>query len=56
MDTYRIQVLDVAGRLVAEDTFTGSTHQMRLSLPAGVYQIRLVAGDKTQIGRLIITE
>jgi hypothetical protein len=56
MDTYRVQVLDVAGRLVAEDTFTGSTHQMRLSLPAGVYQIRLVAGDKAQIGRLIITE
>jgi hypothetical protein len=56
MDTYRIQVLDVAGRLVAEDAFTGSTHQMRLSLPAGMYQIRLVAGDKTQIGRLIITE
>jgi hypothetical protein len=56
MDTYRIQVLDVAGRLVAEDAFTGSTHQMRLSLPAGVYQIRLVASDKTQIGRLIITE
>jgi hypothetical protein len=56
MDTYRVQVLDVAGRLVAEDAFTGSTHQMRLSLPAGVYQIRLVAGDKTQIGRLIITE
>jgi len=56
MDTYRIQVLDVAGRLVAEDAFTGSTHQMRLSLPAGVYQIRLVAGDKAQIGRLIITE
>jgi len=41
---------------VAEDAFTGSTHQMRLSLPAGVYQIRLVAGDKAQIGRLIITE
>jgi len=56
MDTYRIQVLDVAGRLVAEDAFTGSTHQMRLTLPAGVYQIRLVAGDKSQIGRLIITE
>jgi len=56
MDTYHIHVLDVAGRLVAEDTFTGSTHQMRLSLPAGVYQIRLVAGDKAQIGRLIITE
>ncbi len=56
MDTYRVQVLDVAGRLVVEDTFTGSTHQMRLSLPAGVYQIRLVAGDKAQIGRLIITE
>jgi hypothetical protein len=56
MDTYRIQVLDVAGRLIAEDAFTGSTHQMRLSLPAGVYQVRLVAGDKTQIGRLIITE
>jgi hypothetical protein len=56
MDTYRIQVLDVAGRLVAEDAFTGSTHQMRLSLPAGVYQIRLVAGDKAHIGRLIITE
>jgi hypothetical protein len=56
MDTYRIQVLDVAGRLVVEDTFTGSTHQMRLSLPAGVYQIRLVAGDKSQVGRLIITE
>jgi hypothetical protein len=56
MDTYRIQVLDVAGRLVAEDAFTGSTHQMRLSLPAGMYQIRLVAGDKAQIGRLIITE
>jgi len=56
MDTYRIQVLEVAGRLVAEDTFTGITHQMRLSLPAGVYQIRLVAGDKAQVGRLIITE
>lgn len=56
MDTYRVQVLDVAGRLVAEDAFTGSTHQMRLSLPAGMYQIRLVAGDKAQIGRLIITE
>jgi hypothetical protein len=56
MDTYRIQVLDVAGRLVAEDAFTGSTHQIRLSLPAGVYQIRLVAGDKAQVGRLIITE
>ncbi len=56
MDTYRVQVLDVAGRLVAEDTFTGITHQMRLSLPAGMYQIRLVAGDKSQIGRLIITE
>jgi hypothetical protein len=56
MDTYRVQVLDVAGRLVAEDAFTGSTHQMRLSLPAGVYQIRLVAGEKAQIGRLIITE
>ena len=56
MDTYRVQVLDVAGRLVAEDAFTGITHQMRLTLPAGVYQIRLVAGDKTQIGRLIITE
>jgi hypothetical protein len=56
MDTYRIQVLDVAGRLVAEDAFTGSTHQMRLSLPTGVYQIRLVAGDKAQVGRLIITE
>jgi hypothetical protein len=56
MDTYRVQVLDVAGRLVVEDTFTGITHQMRLSLPAGVYQIRLVAGDKAQVGRLIITE
>jgi hypothetical protein len=56
MDTYRIQVLDVAGRLVVEDTFTGIMHQMRLSLPAGMYQIRLVAGDKSQIGRLIITE
>ena len=56
MDTYRIQVLEVAGRLVAEDTFTGITHQTRLTLPAGVYQIRLVAGDKAQVGRLIITE
>jgi hypothetical protein len=56
MDTYRIQVLDVAGRLVAEDAFTGSTHQMRLSLPAGVYQVRLIAGEKVQVGRLIITE
>jgi hypothetical protein len=56
MDTYRVQVLDVAGRLVVEDTFTGSTHQMRVSLPAGVYQVRLVAGEKVQVGRLIITE
>jgi hypothetical protein len=56
MDTYRIQVLDVAGRLVAEDAFTGSTHQMRLSLPAGIYQVRLIAGEKVQVGRLIITE
>jgi hypothetical protein len=56
MDTYRIQVLDVAGRLVVEDTFTGSTHQMRLSLPTGVYQVRLIAGEKVQVGRLIITE
>jgi hypothetical protein len=56
MDTYRIQVLDVAGRLVAEDAFTGSTHQMRLSLPAGLYQVRLIAGEKVQVGRLIITE
>jgi hypothetical protein len=56
MDTYRIQVLDVAGRLVAEDAFTGSTHPMRLSLPAGVYQVRLIAGEKVQVGRLIITE
>jgi hypothetical protein len=56
MDTYRIQVLDVAGRLVAEDAFTGSTHQMRLSLPTGVYQVRLIAGEKVQLGRLIITE
>jgi hypothetical protein len=56
MDTYRIQVLDVAGRLVAEDAFTGSTHQMRLSLPAGIYQVRLIAGEKVQLGRLIITE
>ncbi len=56
MDTYRIQVLDVAGRLVAEDAFTGSTHQMRVSLPAGIYQVRLIAGEKVQVGRLIITE
>jgi len=56
MDTYRIQVLDVAGRLVAEDTFTGSTHQMRLSLPAGIYQVRLIAGEKVQVERLIITQ
>jgi hypothetical protein len=56
MDTYRIQVLDVAGRLVAEDAFTGSTHQMRLSLPAGIYQVRLIAGEKVQVGRLIITQ
>jgi hypothetical protein len=56
MDTYRIQVLDVAGHLVAEDAFTGSTHQMRLSLPAGIYQVRLIAGEKVQVGRLIITE
>jgi hypothetical protein len=56
MDTYRVQVLDVAGHLVAEDTFTGSTHQMRVSLPAGIYQVRLIAGEKVQVGRLIITE
>jgi hypothetical protein len=56
MDTYRVQVLDVAGRLVAEDAFTGSTHQMRVSLPAGIYQVRLIAGEKVQVGRLIITE
>jgi hypothetical protein len=56
MDTYRIQVLDVAGRLVAEDAFTGSTHQMRLTLPAGIYQVRLIAGDKVQVERLIITQ
>jgi hypothetical protein len=56
MDTYRIQVLDVAGRLVAEDAFTGSTHQMRLSLPAGIYQVRLIAGEKVQVERLIITQ
>lgn len=55
-DTYRVQVLDVAGRLVAQDAFVGSTHQMRLTLPAGVYQIRLLAGDRVQVGRLIITE
>jgi hypothetical protein len=56
MDTYRVQVLDVAGRLVAEDAFTGSTYQMRVSLPAGIYQVRLIAGEKVQVGRLIITE
>ena len=56
MDTYRIQVLDVAGRLVAEDTFTGSTYQMRLSLPAGIYQVRFIAGEKVQVERLIITQ
>ena len=56
MDTYRVQVLDVAGRLVAEDAFTGSTYQMRVSLPAGIYQVRLIAGEKVQIERLIITE
>jgi hypothetical protein len=56
MDTYRVQVLDVAGHLVAEDTFTGSTHQMRLGLPAGIYQVRLIAGEKVQVERLIITE
>jgi hypothetical protein len=56
MDTYRVQVLDVAGHLVAEDAFTGSTHQMRVSLPAGIYQVRLIAGEKVQVGRLIITE
>jgi hypothetical protein len=56
MDTYRVQVLDVAGRLVAEDAFTGSTHQMRVSLPAGIYQVRLIAGEKVQVERLIITE
>jgi hypothetical protein len=56
MDTYRVQVLDVSGRLVAEDAFTGSTHQMRLSLPAGIYQVRLIAGEKVQVGRLVITE
>jgi hypothetical protein len=56
MDTYRIQLLDVAGHLVAEDAFTGSTHQMRVSLPAGLYQVRLIAGEKVQVGRLIITE
>lgn len=55
-DTYSVQVLDVAGRLVAQDAFVGSTHQMRLTLPAGVYQIRLLAGDRVQVGRLIITE
>jgi hypothetical protein len=54
--TYQVQVLDVAGRIVARDTFTGSTHQMRLSLPAGIYQVRLIAGEKVQLGRLIITE
>jgi hypothetical protein len=56
MDTYRVQVLDVAGHLVAEDAFTGSTHQIRVSLPAGIYQVRLIAGEKVQVGRLIITE
>jgi hypothetical protein len=56
MDTYRVQVLDVAGHLVAEDAFTGSTHQMRVSLPAGIYQVRLITGEKVQVERLIITE
>jgi hypothetical protein len=56
MDTYRVQVLDVAGHLVAEDAFTGSTHQMRVSLPAGIYQVRLIAGEKVQVGRLVITQ
>jgi hypothetical protein len=55
-DTYQVQVLDVAGRIVVRDTFTGSTHQMRVSLPAGIYQVRLIAGEKVQLGRLIITE
>jgi hypothetical protein len=53
---YQVQVLDVAGRLVVTDAFEGMQHQMRVNLPAGVYQIRLVEGDNTYTGRLIITE
>jgi len=53
---YKVQVLDMAGRLLFSDTYEGTLHQMRVSLPAGVYQVRLVEGDKTHAGRLIITE
>ena len=53
---YRVEVLDVVGRLVATEAFEGTTHQMRLTLPAGVYQIRLIEGEKVSAQRLIITE
>ncbi len=55
-DRYTVELLDVAGHLVARETFEGAAQTLHVKLPAGIYQVRLIGSSGTRLGRLIIAE
>jgi len=54
--TYELRVLDVAGREVYRDRMEGVRKELRLSLPAGTYQLLIRGEGRSGVVRLLITE
>ncbi|MCS7297727.1 MAG: PKD domain-containing protein [Bacteroidia bacterium] len=53
---YELQVLDLSGRVVYMDRLQGDRKDIRLSVPAGLYQLLISGEGRSALIRLLITE
>ena len=51
--TATVQVMDVTGRIMSSDTFSGS-YEKQINAAAGVYMIRLINGNDVKVQKIVI--
>ena len=51
--TATVQVMDVTGRILSSDTFSGS-YEHRINAAAGVYLIRLINGNDVKVQKVVV--
>ena len=48
-----LQVMDINGRVLSTDTFSGS-YEKNLNVAAGIYMLRLINGDNVMVQKMVI--
>ena len=51
--TATVQVMDVTGRVILSDTFSGS-YEKNLNVATGVYMIRLIQGENVKVQKMVV--